>query len=132
VAKKSQADLEKLFKDSFEEQLGDRKTGWKIEDSEPVVLKLLNGQTDKTGKDIKLPADTLEKVKIAMLVTPARIVPFIVEEMAKAGATVDELTKAFISKLLDVQGFRQSLVAEDILEKAPKGKKKASITSLLK
>lgn len=95
-------------------------------------MKLLNALPDKTGKDVKIPPDTLEKLKAAMLITPQRIFPFIVDEMGKLGVVVDEVTKEFLIKLLGVQGFRHSLVSDGILEKTPNGKRKKSITALLK
>lgn len=132
MAKRSADDIQEIFKKAFEDQKGERTTGWKAEDSEQIVFKLLNAQTDKTGKEVKIPQDVSERLKASLLITPIRIVPFIADEMAKLNVAIDETTKEILTKVLDVQGFRQALVSDGILDKTPKGKRKKSITAHLK
>ena len=132
MPKKTTAEIEQLFKSSFKEVKGTRSSGWRPEDSEPIVFTLLGVQTDRTGKEVKIPPATMEKLKAAMLITPQRILPFIFAEMESLGVAVDETTKRLLARLIDVTGFRQELVEGNVLAKSPKGKTKQSITDLLK
>lgn len=132
MPRKTTAEIQELFKQAFEKRKGNRTSGWTAEDSAFIAMEMLNAQTDKTGKAIKLAGESLQVANAALQITPQGIVTVLAGEVEKAGGSIDETSKGILLRILDVQAFRHELVAGEVLEKAPKGKKRKSLVDLLK
>ena len=133
MAKKTAVEIEEIFKKSFMSVKGERTSDWDADDSANVALPLIQAQTSKDGKDIKLTPEQTSRIQAAMQITPKRIVKFIKNELEAAGATMDDTTEEKLLWLFDLPKVRKELVDQGIFDKTGKGKRKQkSVAALLK
>ena len=124
MAQKPKSEILKVFRDNTNAVLAGRASGWGPEDSQQVVLPLINSLTDSNGNPVNLSPEAADKIKTAMAITPDRILAVIRKETKAAGAELDTITTELVTRLLNVDSFRATLVKKNILGAASKGTKK--------